>query len=180
MCTRGREVAAARCPDPGGGPGYENCPPLDALPKPVHDRGPYPGSRRDAQGGRDTVRMDTHAVIAELQLEPHPEGGFYRQTWADEHSTAIYYLLPGSEWSAWHRVRDRVELWHFYVGSPLELSIGMQATQTVELGVDLSNGQRPQAVVPASEWQRARSLGGWSLVGCTVTPPFTFDAFDVG
>src|SRR5438270_13388489 len=107
--------------------------------------------------------MDTQAVIAELRLEPSPEGGYYRQTWADDDSTAIYYLLPGHDWSAWHRVRDRVEVWHYYAGSPLELSIGRQATQAVILVLDVLCAERPQAVVPASALQCERRFGVWSL-----------------
>lgn len=120
--------------------------------------------------------MTTDELIVELALAPHPEGGFYRQTWVDEHSSAIYYLLPGTGWAAWHRVHDRVEIWHFYAGAPLQLAI---ADDVTELGPEVATGQRPQVVVPPGAWQRARSLGEWSLVGCTVTPPFTFDAFEL-
>ncbi len=120
--------------------------------------------------------MNVEEVLALLDLAPHPEGGYYRQTWADGSGSAIYYLLPGTEWAAWHRVRDRVEIWHCYAGAQLELQI---AKETVVLGTDLSAGHRPQAIVPADTWQRARSLGTWTLVGCTVTPPFTFDAFEL-
>ena len=128
--------------------------------------------------------MDFEDVIRSLLLEPHPEGGYYRETWADEASSAIYFLLRAGEDSAWHRVRDRAEIWHFYAGAPLHLWIdpdgpGAGATPPVELGTDLFSAQRPQAVVPAGVWQRARSLGNWSLVGCTVAPPFTFSAFDL-
>jgi predicted cupin superfamily sugar epimerase len=123
-------------------------------------------------------------VIGLLELLPHPEGGHYRETWADEASSAIYFLLQGGEQSAWHRVRERVEIWHFYAGAPLQLWIdthgpGSEHQRTITLGTELLAGQRPQAVVPADAWQRARSLGEWSLVGCTVAPPFSFAAFDL-
>ena len=128
--------------------------------------------------------MDVDTVLDTLGLEPHPEGGHYRQSWADEACTAIYFLLQAGERSAWHRVRDRVEIWHFYTGAPLLLEVDMEGPGTAtahvtELGIDLGAGQRPQAVVPAGAWQSARTLGAWTLVGCTVAPPFTFDAFDL-
>lgn len=128
--------------------------------------------------------MEAVDVIAALGLGPHPEGGHYRETWADVSSSAIYFLLCAGEESAWHRVRDRVEVWHLYAGSPLELDLdaerpGSGTATTVVLGTDLGSGQRPQAVVPAGTWQRARTTGPWSLVGCTVSPPFSFDAFEL-
>jgi hypothetical protein len=128
--------------------------------------------------------MDADAVIAALGLVPHPEGGLYRQTWADEAGTAIYFLLRQDAGSDWHRVRARAEIWHFYAGAPVELTIserspGDPAARTTTLGIDLDAAERPQAIVPAGWWQRARTLGEWSLVGCTVAPPFSFDAFEL-
>lgn len=127
-------------------------------------------------------------VVALLELSPHPEGGFYRETFRDQRridgdraaSTAIYYLLSEGRGSAWHRV-DAAEIWHFYAGAPLALEIsaeGETATRRI-LGQDISQGQRPQLVVPASSWQSAASLGAWSLVGCTVAPGFEFSAFEL-
>jgi hypothetical protein len=140
------------------------------------------GKNRMDAGGKN--RMDGDAVIAALDLEPHPEGGHYRQTWADPASTAIYFLLRAEEQSAWHRVLGRVEIWHFYAGASLELSInehrpGGGATRRARLGADIAAAERPQMVVPAGAWQCARTLGTWSLVGCTVAPPFSFDAFEL-
>jgi hypothetical protein len=128
--------------------------------------------------------MDADELIATLNLLPHPEGGHYHQTWIDDAGTAIYFLLKAGEISKWHRVHARAEIWHFYDGAPLELSINEQGpgddeALTVRLGTDLHDGQRPQAVVPPGVWQRAQGLGDWTLVGCTVAPPFTFDAFEV-
>jgi uncharacterized protein len=147
---------------------------------PDHDSFDYRFSSHDGQN----AGVDADTVIAILELEPHPEGGYYRQTWGDAAGTAIYFLLKEGEVSAWHRVRDRVEIWHFYAGSPVELSIdfrspGSDETRLIRLEADIQSAGRPQVVVPANAWQRARSLGNWSLVGCTVAPPFTFDAFDV-
>ena len=80
--------------------------------------------------------MDVDAIILSLALEPHPEGGYYRQTWADDASTAIYFLLREGEFSSWHRLLGRTEVWHFYAGDPLELSVdtgapGSAATRTI-------------------------------------------------
>jgi uncharacterized protein len=128
--------------------------------------------------------MNAEEIIATLRLLPHPEGGHYRQTWADEAGTAIYFLLKSGDISAWHRVHGRSEIWHFYAGAPLKLETdatgpGSGATSTVRLGADLVAAEEPQAVVPPGVWQRARSLGDWTLVGCTVSPPFTFEAFEL-
>jgi uncharacterized protein len=127
-------------------------------------------------------------IIRLLALEPHPEGGHFRQTFRDTAesagraaSTAIYFLLARGERSHWHRV-DAAEAWHHYAGAPLELEIsvdGDRAIERIRLGVDLMAGERPQAVVPAHAWQAAVSLGDWTLVGCTVAPGFTFSGFEL-
>jgi hypothetical protein len=125
-------------------------------------------------------------IIDTLQLIPHPEGGHYRETWRHEvdsgraSGTAIYYLLQVGERSHWHRL-DATEIWHFYAGAPLELSTCAQGEPIGRhiLGPDLIAGQRPQIPVAPHEWQAARSLGSWSLVGCTVSPGFDFDGFEL-
>jgi len=126
-------------------------------------------------------------VIGLLRLAPHPEYGHYRETFRDPAtvgagraaSTAIYFLLRQGERSRWHRV-DAAEVWHWYAGAPLELSISTdRAIARRRLGVDLEAGERPQAVVPAGAWQSAASLGAWSLVGCTVAPGFEFSGFSL-
>lgn len=126
-------------------------------------------------------------IIRRLGLAPHPEGGHFRETWRDgdgpagrAHSTAIYYLLAAGEISAWHRV-DAAEIWHFYAGDPLELGISAdgRAGEVVVLGPDIAAGQRPQAVVPPHAWQSAKSLGAWTLAGCTVAPGFDFAGFEM-
>ena len=98
------------------------------------------------------------------------------------HSTAIYFLLEGGDVSAWHRVKDAAEVWHFYAGAPLELSYSTRrrAWRSFVLGIDLATGERPQAIVPANRWQAARSLGDWTLVGCTVAPGFDFTPVRAG
>ncbi|MGC2084226.1 MAG: cupin domain-containing protein [Bradyrhizobium sp.] len=127
-------------------------------------------------------------IIARLDLKPHPEGGYFRETFRDPHtdassraaSTLIYFLLARGERSHWHRV-DATEIWHYYAGSALSLRIagdGLLA-QTVALGIDLAAGERPQAIVPAHAWQSAESTGDWTLVGCTVAPGFEFAKFEL-
>lgn len=133
--------------------------------------------------------MTADEIISLLDLSPHPEGGWYRQTFRDAvaggdprgHSTAIYFLLKAGEVSAWHRVRDAAEVWHHYAGGPLVLTMYEEdgPVHSVTLGTDLAAGQRPQAVVPADWWQTAASLGQWTLVGCTVAPGFDFSAFEL-
>lgn len=131
--------------------------------------------------------MDAEAVIALLGLAPHPEGGHYRESFRDRPeggdrgaTTAIYYLLRAGEVSHWHRI-DAVEIWHWYAGAPLALSMCPPGAEveTARLGPDLAAGERPQGVVPAGAWQSARSLGDWSLVGCTVAPAFEFAGFEL-
>lgn len=128
--------------------------------------------------------MTAQEIIAKLDLAPHPEGGFYRQTWiADDgprpSGTCIYFLLAEGQSSHWHRV-DAVEIWHFYAGAPLVLSLSETdagPVSQITLGPDLAQGQRPQAIVPKDWWQAARTTGDWTLVGCTVSPAFRFEGF---
>ena len=125
-------------------------------------------------------------IIRLLGLEPHPEGGYFRQTFRDARevdgravSTAIYFLLARGERSHWHRV-DAVELWHYYAGAPLVLEVAAGGQiQRMRLGPDLSAGERPQAIVPAHTWQAAESTGDWTLTGCTVAPGFEFSGFEM-
>jgi uncharacterized protein len=137
------------------------------------------------------------AMVALFDLAPHPEGGFYRETYRDPlkdaagraASTAIYFLLPVGTVSAWHRI-DAVEIWHFYAGAPLVLSLyadGAHVT-TQRLGSRLAAGDRPQCIVAAGVWQSAEAapstehaapLPPWSLVGCTVAPGFDFAGFEL-
>jgi uncharacterized protein len=126
-------------------------------------------------------------IIARLGLEPHPEGGHYRETFRDprcdaygrSHSTAIYFLLARHQRSHWHRI-DAVEIWHYYAGSALTLHIADgDDRRSVRLGPDLAAGEVPQAIVPAQAWQAAESTGDWTLVGCTVAPGFEFAKFEL-
>lgn len=125
-------------------------------------------------------------IIDGLGLSPHPEGGFYRQTWVAEgpgrpEGTAILFLLKSGQASHWHRV-DAVEIWHFHAGAPVILSLAETAAgpaRDLRLGPEVLGGETPQAIVPSHHWQAARSTGAWSLVGCTVSPGFQFAGFDL-
>ncbi|BBK40184.1 cupin [Allostella vacuolata] len=130
--------------------------------------------------------MEAEAIIVALGLQPHPEGGRYAETYRHAPPgggrgamTAIYFLLRRGERSHWHRV-DADEMWHWYAGAPLRLSIaGAGGRRDPVLGPDLAAGARPQLLVPAGDWQAAESLGAWTLVGCTVAPAFEFAGFEL-
>jgi predicted cupin superfamily sugar epimerase len=123
-------------------------------------------------------------VIEALGLAPHPEGGWYRETWAAAApeggrpaGTAILFLLAEGERSHWHRV-DAAEVWLWHAGAPLVLSHAATAAgpaHEVTLGADLSF----QAVVEPDHWQAARTTGAWSLVSCCVAPGFRFEGFEL-
>jgi len=140
-------------------------------------------------------------IITMLGLQPHPEGGHFAETFRDRRrlpdgsgrsvSTAIYFLIQAGEVSHWHRI-DAAELWHWYAGAPLALEVTADAdrgdgaaggtaggVQRWRLGPDLLAGERPQRVVSAGVWQSARSLGAWTLAGCTVAPGFEFSSFEL-
>ncbi len=125
-------------------------------------------------------------LIAALDLAPHPEGGWFRQTWVADapgrpSGTCIYFLLQAGGSSHWHRV-DATEIWHFHSGAPLVLRIaetGAGPAQRISLGPDVMAGDMPQAIVPKGWWQAAVTTGDWTLVSCTVSPGFDFAGFDL-
>lgn len=127
---------------------------------------------------------EAQRLVQALRLEPHPEGGWYHQTWAGPlrdgraSGTAILFLLAAGERSHWHRV-DADEIWLWHAGAPLILSVGVEATTDIRLGPDVLGGEAPQAVVPAGHWQAARSTGDYTLVSCTVSPGFRFEGFEL-
>ena len=130
---------------------------------------------------------DWRQIVKFLDMKPHPEGGYYAETFRDDagadgraHSTAIYYLLTAGDFSHWHRV-DAAEVWHFYAGAPLSLTMSHDGHEAVayRLGPNLLAGERPQIVVPKGVWQTATSLGAFTLVGCTVAPGFEFSGFEM-
>ena len=125
---------------------------------------------------------DGERVAELLGLEPLPgEGGLFRRTHIDAHSSAIYYLLRAPDFSAMHRLAA-TETYHWYAGSPLRLLLLGADGQVAEpvLGPELAEGQRPQIVVPAGTWQGSGPAGEWSLVGTTTAPPFDWAGFELG
>ncbi|WP_293447709.1 cupin domain-containing protein [Planktotalea sp.] len=127
--------------------------------------------------------MNADMIIKHLDLQPHPEGGWYRQTYIDDaqpraNGTCIYFLLRDGQASHWHKV-DAAEIWHYYTGAPLVLSLSETdqgpATDYM-LTPDLNQGM-PQLIVPPHHWQAARTTGDFTLVGCTVSPGFNFEGF---
>jgi predicted cupin superfamily sugar epimerase len=133
-------------------------------------------------------------IVRALGLAPHPEGGFFRETFRAEPlpfelpgrgsrsaSTSIYFLLAGDDFSAFHRVRSD-EVWHHYLGAPLELHTldDRDGHRVTRLGTRLERGERPQHVVVANAYQAARlAEPGFALCGCTVTPGFDFQDFEM-
>jgi predicted cupin superfamily sugar epimerase len=126
-------------------------------------------------------------IIVRLGLAPHPEGGWYRETWrapaapgVRSAGTSILFLLEAGQGSHWHRV-DAAELWLFQAGAAMLLSTAEDqgARAMVRLGPDILGGDGLQHVVPAGAWQSARTSGGWSLVACVVVPGFEFAGFEM-
>ncbi|SHE43944.1 hypothetical protein SAMN05444339_101369 [Loktanella atrilutea] len=128
--------------------------------------------------------MTADDLIAHLDLSPHPEGGWYRQTWVADNpgrptGTAILFLLKAAEISHWHTV-DATEIWFHHAGAPLILrqaATSAGPAHATVLGPKVLQGHAVQAIVPAGHWQSAQSTGDWSLVSCTVSPGFDFAGF---
>lgn len=140
-----------------------------------------------------TLDPEAKALVELLGLSPHPEGGYFRETWRSPlalaglpqgspraASTAIYYLLAAGGISALHRVASD-EVWHHYDGGAVELHVlEGRVHRTFVLGRDFAKGERPQIVVPAGAWQAAVAIGErWALCGCTVAPGFDFADFEM-
>jgi predicted cupin superfamily sugar epimerase len=138
-------------------------------------------------------------LISKLELEPHPEGGFFRETYRSKgeisknsleedykgkrnYSTCIYFLLTSENFSAFHRIKQD-EIWHFYDGSPIDLHVisdsGLYTNHAI--GIDLQKGEVPQFVVPGRSWFAAEVVdqNAYSLIGCTVSPGFSFEDFEL-
>ena len=134
----------------------------------------------------NTGTIKASEVVKMLGMARHPEGGWFVETFRDaagsngrSFGTAIYYLLEAGDRSHWHRV-DAAEIWHFYAGAALALSIsGGKSAEHHVLGSALGASERPQVIVPAGAWQSAESTGAWTLVGCTVAPGFEFSGFEM-
>ena len=136
---------------------------------------------------RETPRMnEAKALIQALGLAPHPEGGWFVETWRAAaapgeraSATAILFLLEEGQRSHWHKV-DATELWLFHAGSPLTLSTAASddgPVRSVRLGADVPAGERPQVRIAPGEWQAAEADDGWTLVSCIVSPGFEFEGF---
>ncbi len=129
--------------------------------------------------------MTAQEIIDHLNLQRHPEGGWFKETWRAENAgratgTCIYFLLKEGESSHWHRV-DATEIWLYHSGAPLVLSLSEsdQGPATDHLLTPDLNAGAPQLIVPEGHWQAARSTGDYTLVSCTVSPGFEFDGFDL-
>lgn len=129
-----------------------------------------------------TSRSEAEQIARRLRLEPLPgEGGLFRRTYADAHSSVIYFMLLTPEFSALHAL-DGVEIYHWYAGSPLQLLL-LHPDGRVEqpiLGPDIAGGATPQFVVPAGVWHGSSTLGEWTLVGTTMAPPFEWSSLHLG
>ena len=131
-------------------------------------------------------------IIEQLDLEEHPEGGYFRETYRGNEivqgedgkertaGTGIYFLLTEGVCTNWHRVRSD-ELWHFYCGDQLVLELIDDAGnfKQLMLGDELSEEGKIQQLIPKYCWQRAYSTGNYTLVGCTVNPGFEFEDFEM-
>jgi len=144
------------------------------------------------------MHPDAALLVKRLELAPHPEGGFYRETWRSSclvqaqgdrrgvraANTAIYFLLPAGTFSALHRVASD-EVWHHYDGDPLDLHLLDELDErgghtVVPLGRDFTRGEVPQCAIPAGIWQAAVPRGDrYALAGCTVAPGFDFADFEM-
>ncbi|SHJ53571.1 cupin domain-containing protein [Aquimarina spongiae] len=145
------------------------------------------------------MKQDIKTIVENLNMAPHPEGGFYKETYRSAHAipqgvlgdeftgdrnycTGIYFLLTSQNFSAFHRIKQD-EMWHFYTGSSLYVHVidpnGNYHRQT--LGINFDKGELPQYVVPAGSWfaSSVKDEGSFSLVGCTVAPGFDFDDFEL-
>ena len=139
------------------------------------------------------------AIIDKLGLEPHPEGGYFKETYRSageinsgsldssyksnrNYSTCIYFLLTSDDFSAFHRIKQD-EIWHFYEGSPIRLHTISENGEhnSYIIGRDILNGEAPQLVVKGGDWFAAEVIKDhdFSLVGCTVSPGFSFEDFEL-
>ena len=130
------------------------------------------------------------AVVARLDLQPHPEGGWYKESWRGSAEregergtgTTILFLLDEGQRSRWHRI-DATEIWFYHAGAALRLfTASSEQTGGIRehrLGPDVLAGDEVQYVIPPGEWQSAHAVEGWSLVSCVVVPAFEFSGFEL-
>jgi len=145
------------------------------------------------------MEKQVQEIIEKLEMKKHPEGGFYKETYRSvgvipqnvlkgsfsgnrNYCTAIYFLLTSENFSAFHRIKQD-EIWHFYKGNSLYIHEINKKGEYIrhELGMDLSKGELPQLVIPAGSWfaSGVKSMKGYSFVGCTVSPGFDFEDFEM-
>lgn len=132
------------------------------------------------------VNLSAQVLIENLGLKPHPEGGWYAETFNTSEGenrgtlSVIYYLLEKGQAAHWHRVRDADEVWLWHAGAPLTLYTKPDdgVVKKTVLGLDAAAGQRPQVIIEKGQWQSASAIEGWSLVSCVVAPAFVFDKMD--
>lgn len=126
-------------------------------------------------------------IIEQLNLSPHPEGGYYRRTYCHDkgasgraYASSIYYLIEQKSFALWHRV-DADELWFWHAGAPavIETGISTKADESHIMGMNLAAGEKPQLVIHGNTWQRIRSTGDWTLFSSVVSPEFTFETLDL-
>jgi len=133
--------------------------------------------------------MRPEDIAKKLNLEPHPEGGYYRRIYTHDTkqhigndralASSIYYLLKGGQQTRWHKT-DGDELWLWHAGSPISLSMSNNdkgPVTTLMLGANIFGNEHPQLLVKADHWQAAKVDGPWALVSCVVSPEFTFDGY---
>ena len=144
------------------------------------------------------MELTVEQIVSELQLREHPEGGYYTEIYRSDgfidsgddeypdgrnYSTSIYYLLDGGKHSHFHRIKSD-EIWHHYIGSSLTIHILTKNGQyrTLHLGKEMDSGQKPQHIVPANTWfgVTVDEPTAYALCGCTVSPGFDFDDFELG
>ena len=125
---------------------------------------------------------DSDKLIEQLEMNPHPEGGYYSESFRDENSSVslIYYLLKKGQHSHWHRLTKN-EILHFYKGDPLSIHISADAKTTItkKLGHDIADNESLHLVIHAGSWFSMNSEGNYSLIGCTVSPAFDYADFEL-
>lgn len=135
--------------------------------------------------------MTADELIRELQLAPHPEGGWYRETWRAQAAegeraaaSAVLYVIEPGQRSHWNKV-DADEIWLWHSGDPIDLKIaadGAGPVRTARLGGNVTGGEQVQAIIPAGQWQSAEPVAGaagYSLISCIVAPAFEFSGFEL-
>lgn len=132
--------------------------------------------------------MTAEDIIEQLDLKPHPEGGWYKETLSDNTEdggrgavSAIYFLLKQGETAHWHRIGDADEVWSWHAGSVLSLYTkdSEGTVSIVPLGMDIAKGEQPQAIIRAGTWQAASATEGWVLASNIVAPAFDFRSLEL-